>query len=59
MYFLYGSGFQRGSPLAEGSCTVFGGVASRYFMYTAAYICFVRVLDGGRGVIVGCYNGSP
>jgi len=22
------------------------------------YICFIRVLDGGRWVIVGCYNGS-
>ena len=23
-----------------------------------SYICFIRVLDGGRWVMVGCYNGS-
>jgi len=27
-------------------------------MYTAVYICFILVLNGGRGVIVGCYSGS-
>jgi len=23
------------------------------------YIPFIRVLDGGSGVVVGCYNASP
>jgi len=34
-------------------------VKSRYFLYKAVHqICFIRVLDWCRCLIVGCYNGS-
>ena len=42
----------------NGSWTIFGGVAIRYFMYTAALHFLFSSFRWGRWVIVGCYSGS-
>ena len=42
----------------EGSWITFGGVESRYFVYTSVFIGIIRVLDRHHWVILGCYNGS-
>jgi len=44
--FDYSSGFQTGGRDPRGSQTIFGGVASRYLMYTVELHLMDRVVDG-------------
>jgi len=46
-----------GSRSPEGSWTIFGGVASRHFMYTAILHLLYSGFGWGCLVTVGCYNG--
>ena len=50
--------FNLGDATPEGSWTIFGGVANRYFMYTAVLHMLYSSFKGGRLVIVACYNES-
>jgi len=43
----------------DGSWNIFEGVASRILCTQLYYTCFIRVLDGGRWVMLDCYHWSP
>jgi len=42
-----------------GSRTIFEGPRVDILCTQLQYICFIQVLDEGRLITVGCYNGSP
>jgi len=56
--FSQASGFQPGSRPPEGSWTIFGGTASRYFMYTAVLHLLNSSFRWGSLDYSGSYNAS-